>query len=825
MKWRAVAFWGAFLGSLLLSQTLWAQDEKPSAQSSAPGSSPGQVSKPDQEKPATDVGGGSLAPGEDPENRLFLPLLKHMVKDQQTFWTFPAHLRTQDLRWIGPAAAFTGSVIASDSWIAKQVPQSASRIKQSKDLSNYALFSVIGVSGGSYLVGQISHNDHMQETGLLAGEAAIDGTAVAYVLKEITRRERPYQGNGHGTFFQGGSSFPSEHATAAWSAASVFAHEYPGTLSQIFAYGLASAVTVGRITSNQHFASDALIGSALGWYFGRQVYRAHHDPELGGTAWGSLLPESNLEKSRDPANMASPYVPLDSWVYPALERLSALGYIQTAYLGMRPWTRMECARLLEDAEEQIGDEEGSGLQLFYNALIREFADEISRRNGARNLDVTLSSVYSRATEISGTPLRDGYHFAQTISNDYGRPYWQGFNAVSGITVHGVAGPFSFSFNGEYQHAPAMPSYPAPVLQAMATADGVPFLTNGSTQIDKFALLDSSVSFTTHDLQFSFGKQSLWLGPTKSGPLLFSNNAAPLPMLRIDKVSPFRFPLLSHLLGPARGEFFLGQLSGQEWVFASPNFYGPNLRTQPFLHGTKISFKPTPNLEFGMGFTAQFGGPGLPFTWENFLRTFYSHRATNAANPGKRISAFDFSYRIPGMRDWLTVYTDSLVIDEYSPLGSTRPSINPGIYLSHVPKIPKLDFRAEGVSTDLFTMNFGAGAVYFDGHFHSGYTNDGMLMGSWIGRMGRGEQGWLTYWFSPTDTVQAGYRHQDVDRDVLEGGVLNNFSLRAQMTLRPGLIFTGYVQYENWRFHKLSPVPKTNVTSSIQLTWIPGRIKR
>ena len=43
--------------------------------------------------------------------------------------------------------------------------------------------------------------------------------------------------------------------------------------------------------------------------------------------------------------------PLDSWVYPALERLAALGYLQTAYLGIRPWTRMECARLLEEADD------------------------------------------------------------------------------------------------------------------------------------------------------------------------------------------------------------------------------------------------------------------------------------------------------------------------------------------------------------------------------------------------------------------------------------------------------------------------------------------
>ncbi len=840
MQWRVMIPRGMLL-AVALSSSLRAQQKAqpppaPAASQTKLSGTTAGAGKRDQKQPDNkqshtdndkkkDKGGDSrtLPPGEDPENRLLTPFLKHLATDQATFWTAPAHFQTRDLQWGLPFAGITAGFIASDSWMSKQVP--ANHVARSKSISNYAVFSLIGLAGGSYALGHLTHNDHLGETGFLSGEAAINSTAVDYILKEITQRPRPYQGNGNGTFFQGGTSFPSEHTAAAWSAASVWAHEYPGTLSQLLAYGLASAVTVTRVTGKQHFPSDAVVGSALGWYFGRQVYRAHHDPELGGAPWGGLLPDNTGEKTRNPANMGSPYVPLGSWVYASLDRLAARGLIQTAILGMRPWTRMECARLLDEVEERIDVDDRSGAQPIYDALVSEFADEISRRDGGRDLGASLDSVYTRATEISGTPLRDGYHFAQTITNDYGRPYGQGFNSVSGITAHAFAGPFSVSFQGEYQHAPAALAYPTPVLQDLAAADGVPFLTNGNPQIDRFTLLDSSVSFTTHYWQFSFGKQSLWLGPTESGPLLFSNNAAPLPMFRIDKVSPFRLPLLSRFLGPARIEFFLGQLSGQMWVFASPTFYGPTLRSQPFLHGTKISFKPTPNLEFGMGFTAQFAGPGLPFTWGNFLRTFYSHRATNATNPGKRISAFDFSYRVPGLRNWLTLYTDSLVIDEYSPLGSTRPSMNPGIYLSHVPGLPKLDFRAEGVSSDLFTMKFTPGSVYFDGHYHSGYTNDGVLMGSWIGRMGRGEQGWLTYWFSPRNTIQAGYRHQDVDRDFLQGGILNDFSVRAQTMLRRGLNLSGYVQYEKWRFHELSPLPKSNVTSSIQLTWRPERMKR
>jgi hypothetical protein len=760
---------------------------------------------------------------------LFLPVMKHMAQDQRAFWTFPFRLRSQDLVWILPAAVFTGSVVASDSWIAKQVPQSASRIKQSKEFSDYAAFSLLGVAGGSYLVGQVTHNDHLQETGFLAGEAAIDSTGVAYFLKEITQRERPYQGNGHGTFFQGGSSFPSEHAAAAWSAASVFAHEYPGVLTQILAYGLASAVTVSRITSEQHFASDALIGSALGWYFGRQVYRTHHDTGLGGTSWGSPLPESTGEKTRNPKNMGSPYVPLDSWVYPALERLAALGYIQTAYLGIRPWTRMECARMVDEASDRISnDGEDDRAVKLIDQLAIEFALESARRDGVANLGASVDSIYTRVTDISGPPLSDGYHFGQTIINDFGRPYGEGFNNVTGVTAHAVAGPFAVYVRGEYQHAPAIPSGSPQVLQDIANADLTTPVSNGKAEANQFDLLEATVSVTLHNVQLSFGKQSQWLGVGESGSLLMSDNAEPVLMLKIDSVAPYHIPLLSSILGPLRTEYFIGQLAGQQFEENGSQLLGPgNINPQPFLDGGKVSFRPTPNFEFGMGFTAQFVGPGLPFTWRDFLRTFYVHTQTGpttaANNPAKRASSADFSYRVPGLRNWLTFYGDTLVVDEISPIGSTRATVNPGIYMPKFPKLNRLELRAEGIHEPL-TSEFPPGFVYYgQRRYRSGYTNDGNLMGNWIGRAGRGAQGWLTYTFSSGSNLQLGYRLQEVSADFLGGGRLADYTAGGNVMLSPDISLSGSLQYEQWKFPVLATAMQSNVTASVQLTFYPKRL--
>jgi hypothetical protein len=762
---------------------------------------------------------GWLDPGTDPENKLGKPFLKHLAFDQKEFWSSPAHLRTKDLKWIVPGAGITAAFIASDSWWSKQV--NANHVQTSLHISDYGTYSMIGLGGASFLFGHMTHNDHLQEAGLLSGEAAINSTGVTYLFKEITQRQRPLEGNGNGDFFKGGASFNSEHSAIAWSVASVWAHEYPGWLSQLGAYGLASAVTITRVTAKQHFPSDVVVGSALGWYFGRQVYRAHHDPELGGAGWGSLLDEKTGEQTRNPDNMGSPYVPLDSWIYPALDRLVALGYIRTAYLGIRPWTRMECARMLEDAGERIADEDSPGIvEPIYRELSREFAEENARLDGSRNLGADVESVYTRVTSISGGPLSDSYHFGQTVINDFGRPYGEGINVVSGASASAVAGPFAFYVRGEYQHAPATPSDTPGVLQAIANADFTRPLSNAMPGVDRFDLLEGTASLTLYNLQISFGKQSQWLGSGQAGPWLMSNNAEPMLMLKISSVAPIEIPLLSRILGPSQTQFFIGQLTGHEFEYNRGDLLGPgDIHPQPYLHGTKISFKPTANLEFGMGFTAQIVGPGLPLTWDNFLRSFYSHSVTGL-NPGKRISEAEFSYRVPHLRKWLTVYCDSLVVDEYSPIGSTRPNVSPGIYLPQLPGFPRMEFRAEGLKESL-TNEFPAGFVYYGAdRFRSGYTNNAQLMGSWIGRAGRGGQAWLTYSFSPRSKLQLGYRQQEVSHAFLEGGRLVDYSAAANIKASSTVAFSGSMQYEQYAFPILATRHASDVTVSLQLTFTP-----
>jgi hypothetical protein len=528
----------------------------------------------------------------------------------------------------------------------------------------------------------------------------------------------------------------------------------------------------------------------------------------------------DVEYTPHPSDIGSPYVPIGNWVYPALDRLIARGYIKSAFQGLRPWTRITCAELVTEARDS--SENGlppRDVERMIVQLEDELAPELRELSGDRARDLEVESVYSRVTGISGPPVNDSYHFGQTIINDFGRPYEEGFNNVTGFSALGHGGRFALYTAGEYQHAPSTEAYAESVREIISKADNIPIpAATPVTTTNQFRLLDTYVSGNALGLDFSLGKQSLWWGPTKSGPMAISDNATPFWMFRIDRNDPFRIPFLSRFTGPFRVDAFFGELSGHHFP------------PQSFIHAQKISFKPTQNLEFGFSRVAVFAGANhVPLTFGSFFTSVFSLQDVSATtklsrnDPGARHSAFDAAYRVPGLRDWVTIYTDSIVHDDVSPISAPhRAAFNPGFYVSHFPRLSNVDFRAEAVYTDPPSDPVAGGQfIYWESVYRDAYLNHGSLFGSWIGRQGKGYQSWLTYWISPKSSAQLSYRESKVSPKFIPGGTTqNDFTLKTDIWLRSKVNLTASVQYERWSIPVLAPRDKRNLTSSVQLSFWP-----
>ena len=543
------------------------------------------------------------------------------------------------------------------------------------------------------------------------------------------------------------------------------------------------------------------------------------------------------------SSLGSTYVPMDSWVYPALDRLHSMGYLDTAFLGLRPWTRLSIAHMLQDTADKIddnpNDEEAREL---YLALEAEFDSDQGASYGQRSASVNFDSVYTILRGITNTPLNDSYHLGQTIVNDYGRPYQQGFNNYTGFSTRAEAGRFSLYFRGEYQHAPSAAGYSLPMAEYLSNnIDFISFATHPNqatiplgpiATTNDFRILEASLSYHLLGHEISFGKNDQWLSPAQGGAMSWSTNAEAPYTFEINRVEPLRIPLLSRLTGPYRYEFFVGSLKGH----SAPN--------DPWVHAEKISFKPTKDLEFGFERTVIWGGKGHgcfnaqtgaidpcnePITLHTFLKSFFSIQNVPFAekysrdDPGARFGSFDFDYRLPFLHHWLTLYSDSIVHDDVSPISAPRRSgVRPGIYLSRFPGFQHLDLRVEGFSTDpVSDAGANGNFLYYEAVQQQGPTNKGFLFADAIGRDAKGGQGWLTYHLSPNEWIQFSYRDLKGDQKFIPSGTTqNDYQFAVTKRFMKDFEARGWVQYERWVAPFYKPGPQNDTTIQAQITWFP-----
>lgn len=802
-----------------------------------------------------------------PEDITFVGTPKRIIQDQKAIWTSPAHLKPSDGIWLVPFGIATGLMIGSDHHtMSQQLQISPDAQKKASTLSNGALVGIGAVPATGYLWSLFNHAPQAHEMGLLAGEAAVDAYAVNEALKLAFRRDRPLENNAQGKFFNSSwnnGSFPSNHSVLAWSMASVAASEYPGWLTKTAVYGLASTVSVSRVLAEQHFPSDVLVGSVAGWLIGRYVYRAHHNYALnpydsppvphnyiagnsGSTSLSAPLPtpappsqfglppdpiehRPKTPLDADPDTIGSTNVPMDSWIYPALERLAALGLIPTQNVGIRPWTRQECLRQLHQAEE-LADRMSSsdpGMVKEARRLTDDLDKELSTESSSYQ-EVALESAYARFGTIAGPALNDSFHFGQTWWNDFGRPQGRGSNAIAGFSTRAHYGRLFFYAREEMQHGPGNPAQSVGQNQLINNLDRIqvqysPYIPvtpqRSAYQRQRPIELYGGIAFAGN--AFTFGKQELFWGPTTMGPLSFSSNAEPTYSGRFVSTRPHPLPLVPSL-GTYRFDIVLGKLSGHSYP------------ARPWYNGQKFSFNFGNNLEVAFTRWSVFWGVGHPITLHTFKDNIFSFNSTgnyvgNGAapygdrlDPGDRKSNFDFRYRLPFLQKIVTLYADAYSDDDPNPISAPRRAVwNPGIYFARLPWLPHMDLRVEAVSSQGLVRDFGGQHFFMNNQYLDSNTNKGFLLGNAIGRDSRAIEGRLGYWFSSRTRVEGGYRQNKTSRFFLpEGGTISDGFAKGSFAINREWTAEIFTQYERFLIPSYMTGSQHNTSGWFQLTWTP-----
>jgi hypothetical protein len=531
-----------------------------------------------------------------------------------------------------------------------------------------------------------------------------------------------------------------------------------------------------------------------------------------------------------PDHLGSTYIPVDSTIYPLALRLYSLGYLDTAFISMRPWTRRTLLHALQKTSEDVTQDGNEQAQEILAKLLAQLTEEAPGKGLDRGTVYGIESTYTRLMGLVGSPLRDSFHLGQTIINDYGRPYANGFNNITGFTSVNESGRFSLYVRGEFQHAQAGNSYSLALANTLSCTDFIcPFAPPNAPQAtipygatvaaqDTFRLQEANLSYHLIGHEISFGKSDAWMGPGLGGGMAWSNNAEDIYSFRINRVDPLHIPYLSALLGPMRYDFFVGSLKGH----TAPN--------DPWVHSEMFAFRPSSNFEFGFQRTVIWGGKGhVPINIHSFLKSFFDINDTTAAektsgnDPGARFATFNFSWRLPFLRHYVTLYTDSIVHDDVTPPSAPRrAAYRPGLFLSQFPHLPKLDLRVEAASTDTSTLrSLGGEFNYFEGIQVQGYTNKGFIMGDWIGREAKGGQAWLTYHLSGDEWVQLEYLNKKTPKDFVPGGTTQNqFKVDVVKRLGHNVSLDAWLQYERWKAPIYMPGAQNDTTIAAQFTWYP-----
>jgi len=238
---------------------------------------------------STDVQQNTSGPGatKDPEiSWKRMPM--RVLEDQKDLWLFPTQL-ARGRHWL-PTLAITGVTAALIAADPHDEPYFRNRpaFEETSEIFSSANTGIVelGVPATVYVVGLLRRDSYTQQTAMLAAEAYVDSAIPHVVMKLVSRRLRPSEvapdHDFRDTFFRShvtalgkGSSFPSGHAAAAFSIATVMARRY-GKHKWVpwVSYGVAGLISFSRVPDMAHFPSDVFLGAALGYTITRfDVFR------------------------------------------------------------------------------------------------------------------------------------------------------------------------------------------------------------------------------------------------------------------------------------------------------------------------------------------------------------------------------------------------------------------------------------------------------------------------------------------------------------------------------------------------------------------------
>jgi hypothetical protein len=353
--------------------------------------------------------------------------------------------------------------------------------------------------------------------------------------------------------------------------------------------------------------------------------------------------------------VSSVNVPLDSWVYPALDKLESYGLIDTALSGTKPYSRLEAARLVKEAmkkwEEFLARGKASNyaekelIPSLLERLKNKFRPELIEWGVVEGTptpsflkpvdEIILKSQYQTDNPVVrpqiGPPPT---HTIYPIYNNDGIIYEKHYNGSVEVTGEGRL----------WNH---LSFYYQPIFTMFDGQGAQVRLEKGYVKLEGF------------NIEVEAGRDSLWWGPGSHGALLMTNDARPFDVVKLSNPQPVLLPFI----GPFKATVFVSQLD-----------YGQPYIEKPTLYGLRLNFKPLPILEFGISQIAVFDGEGRKdLSFGDYFNILYSNsNQENTKLDSNQQVAIDFSLRWPNFHEVLPLARSLKIYGEWGAEDTGKP---------------------------------------------------------------------------------------------------------------------------------------------------------
>lgn len=196
------------------------------------------------------------------------------LEDAKLYFTAPLRWDVGDWTYFGATLAAVAAAHEYDDNVRAHfcVPSPTATNQDPHDKWDWApAAAIVGLTWASATL--LDSRDGYEE-GKAMIEAAVFSAATTEIFKFAAGRRRPYETARVDDWRDGGSSFPSSHASITFALGTVLAesgNEDFRWMRRVLGYGAASAVAYSRVHDGAHWLSDTVAGAALGIATGRFV--------------------------------------------------------------------------------------------------------------------------------------------------------------------------------------------------------------------------------------------------------------------------------------------------------------------------------------------------------------------------------------------------------------------------------------------------------------------------------------------------------------------------------------------------------------------------